>query len=199
MSQLILDFINSGVEPYPDSIYGDGFRCSAYLKDGTYLPCVMLRKNKPIADLALRRFEEEKKRDGVFSAGKHHKDIVKHFVTSGNKVNDYDFKKIEISKNAIPVSLLKQIKGETTMGWTGFVFEMRDGKAFSFGTTFLMAFFDLPENYTFDDVLAVHNHSFVSRNGEIKSLKHGMMTQPSDYDQSQVYREKPFFDCFYDR
>jgi hypothetical protein len=199
MNKLILDFINTGVEPYPDVSNGVGFRCSAYLTDGTYLPCVMLRESRSITDLALRRFEEEKKGRGIFGAGNHYRDIVKSFVASGNKVSDFDLKKIELSKYAIPLSLLKKIEGETSMAWTGFVLEMRDGNPIPFGTSFIMEFFDIPDNYTFDDVVAVHNHSYVSKNGEIKSLKQGMSIQSSDYDRSQAYREKPYFDCYYDR
>ena len=79
MSQAILDYLKTNVEPIHDSSYGDGFRCSAYLNDGTYLPCVMLRKSAPVAALALKRFEQEKKGKGIFSSDKAYEKIVKHF------------------------------------------------------------------------------------------------------------------------
>ena len=139
MSTTISQFLSSGVEPFPDSIYGAGFRCSAYLTDGTYLPCVMLRSAAPLAELALRRFEEEKGGRGMFRSDKTeaYKKIVGHFVSGGNRVNHYDIAKVEPSRFAIPLSLLRQIEGETTMSWTGFTLKMNDGKYFAFGTTFL--------------------------------------------------------------
>lgn len=201
MSKVIFDFLKTAREPIASSTYGDSYRCSVYLVDGTYLPCVMLQKSEPIARLALKRFEQEKKGKGIFGSSKAsdaYEKIVKHFVTSGNRLNNYDIARVETSKYAIPLSLLSKIEGETTMGWTGFVLEMRDGKSLSFGTSFGMEFFNIPENYNFDDVVAVHNHSFVSSTGEIKPLKEGMSSQPTEYDRADVNRERPFFVCYYD-
>jgi hypothetical protein len=98
---------------------------------------------------------------------------------------------------AIPLALLKKVEGETTMAWTGFVFEMRDGKLFSYGTSFGVEFFGLPDGYGFDDVVAVHNHAYVSSNGKLSPLVQGMGAQPAD-DRSQVLRERPYFVCYYD-
>ena len=195
----ISEFLKSGEEPLPDSHYGDGYRCSAYLKDGTLLPCVMIRKNEQYVDLACRRFEEEKKWRGVFRNKKNsYREIVKSFVTGGNTVNDYDIESVKKSRFAIPLSLLNKIEGETTMGWTGFVFEMDDGKLFSFGTSFHAALFNLPDGYTFENVKTVHNHSYVGKLGDIVSIKRGLSELNNDYDFSIVYRERPFFVCYVD-
>jgi hypothetical protein len=122
MSNLILEYLKSGEEPFPDSIYGDGYRCSVYLKDGTLLPCVMLRKSGPVVALAIRRFEQEKKGKGIFGSRNGYESTVKTFVASGNRINHYDIARIEPSRFAIPLPLLKKIEGETTMAWTGFAF-----------------------------------------------------------------------------
>ena len=199
MSKLLFEFIRSGIEPIRDSTYGDSYRCSVYLTDGTYLPCVMLRNGDPITELALRRFEDEKKGRGIFGKkDDQYKTIVKHFLTSGNRVNAYDIARVEPSKYAIPLTLLSQIHGETTMSWTGFVLEMRDGKHIAFGTTFLFEFFSMPEPYSFGDVVAVHNHSYVTKEGQLKSLTEGFMEAPPDYDQTLVNRERPYFVCYVD-
>ncbi|TAG75448.1 MAG: hypothetical protein EAZ24_10190 [Burkholderiales bacterium] len=200
MSDLILDYIKSGVERFPDSIYGESYRCSVYLTDGTFLPCVMLRKSSPVVELAIRRFAQEKKGKGIFGSrdGNGYESIVKTFVAAGNRVNHYDIARVEPSRFAIPLSLLKQIEGETTMAWTGFVFEMNDGKLFSYGTTFGMEFFCLPDGYGFDNVVAVHNHSYVSPTGVLGALAEGMAVQPSEYAPSLVLRERPYFVCYYD-
>ncbi len=201
MSDVIKEFLQSAnAEGLPDSIYGIGYRCSAYLRDGSYLPCVMLRSAGPISALALRRFEEERRGKGMFrSSGKDaYEQIVRHFVATGNRVNAYDLAKIEPSPYAIPLALRKQIEGETTMSWTGFALEMADAKLFSYGTTFLAEFFQLPEGYSFSDVVRVHNHSYVSPNGELRPLAQGMSQLPADYSPSAVLRERAYFVCHYD-
>jgi hypothetical protein len=48
------------------------------------------------------------------------------------------------------------------MGWTGWVFEMKDASLFSYGSSSRMEFFQLPDDHEFTDVAKVHNHSFVS-------------------------------------
>jgi hypothetical protein len=133
----------------------------------------------------------KKRRKGVFRNKNGYEEIVKTFITSGNKVNAYDISTVEKSRYAIPLEILNQIQGETTMSWTGFALEMRDGRYVVFGTTFLFEFFDLPDNYTFDDVVRVHNHSYVSKRGALKALKEGYLESPKDYDASTVCREKP--------
>lgn len=201
MSKLIHTFLHSGqVEPLPDANYGVGYRCSVRLHDGTYLPCVVLRQAGPLAKLALRRFEEEKRGKGMFPTRNSdaYALIVRHFVTTGNRVNSYDLAAVESSPFAIPTRLLNQIEGETTMSWTGFVFEMNDGSLFSFGTTFLTEFFHLPEGYAFGDVARVHNHFYVSPEGALRPLPQGMAELPPDYNPSLVLRERPYFVCHYD-
>jgi len=123
---------------------------------------------------------------------------VKVFVAQGNRVNAYDIARVEESPFAMPLSLLPQIRGETSMAWTGFVLEMNDGVTFSFGTSFLMEFFNLPANYSFDGVSKVHNHSYVGATGTLKSLRPGSGAPPEDYDARSVLRERPYFVCHVD-
>jgi hypothetical protein len=159
----------------------------------------MLRRSAPVTALALRRFEEEKRGKGMFrSTSSAYEEIVQTFVATGNRINAYDLARVQPSRFAIPLSLLKQVQGETTMGWTGFVFEMGDGRLIPFGTTFLAEFFNIPEPYSFKDVVAVHNHSYVSATGELRRLSEGMSEQPADYDPSSVNRERPYFVCYFD-
>lgn len=192
-------YLKSGVEAIPDSAYGPGYRCSAYLTDGTFLPCVMLRSNAAVVQLAMRRFKEEQKGLGVFGRRRDaYEQIVKTFVAGGNRINSYDIASVEASRFAAPLELLRQIEGETSMAWTGFVFEMNDGQSFAFGTTFRVDFLDLPEGYAFTDVRKVHNHSYVNAAGEVRRLSRGMAEQPADYNLSSVLRDRPHFVCFYD-
>lgn len=192
----INDFLKSGEEPVPDTHYGDGYRCSVYLKDGLYLPCVVIRKNRKYIDLACRRLQDEQSGKSIFKDKRNgFRETVKTFVTSGNTINAYDIKSVEPSAYAFPSSLLKQIEGETVMSYTCFVLEMRDGKMFSFGSSFLFAFFDLPSGYAFSDVTQVHNHSFVSPDGSIVTVKDVEDFQ-NEYQPVSVYRERPYFECY---
>ena len=159
---------------------------------------MIIRKNKTYIDLSCRRFEEEKSGKSIFKRNKNgYRDIVKTFVAGGNKINDYDVQSVEKSKFAIPASLLERIEGETVMSWTGFVLEMKDGRLFSFGSTFLFAFFDLPDGYSFQDVEKVHNHSFVSDEGTLVDIR-GLSDFSEQYKPTKVYRERPYFECYID-
>jgi hypothetical protein len=199
MSKILFEFVKAQQEPFPDATFGDGYRCSVYLKDGTFLPCVVLRQSRPTVDLAIRRFEQEKKGKGIFGFGQNgYEQIVRNFVLGGDRINSYDIARVESSKFAIPLALHRQIHGETTMSWTGFVLAMRNGQNFAFGTSFDTAFFDLPDQYSFDDVVAVHNHSYVDSLGNLGSLRQGIGEQPSDYDGTKVFMSRPYFVCYYD-
>ncbi|WP_348081053.1 hypothetical protein [Mucilaginibacter sp.] len=148
--------------------------------------------------MAIRRFSEEQKGWGIFrnSSPKRYPDIVKTFVTSGNCINCYDIARVEKSRFAIPERLMRQIEGETTMGWTGFAAKMKDGKCFGFGTNFRFEFFDLPDGYNMADVEEIISHSYVLDTGEVCSHQIAFSKHPQNYDKAVIYREKVFFECF---
>lgn len=185
----IIKFIKETIEPIQDNNYGAGYRASAYLKDGTFLPSVIFRNPSPTVNLAVKRFNNPQS-----SFGSSYNEIVKHFVTSGNCVNHSDIAKIELSKHAFPISILNQIKGESKMGWTGFVAKMRDGNQFGFGTDFHFDFFDMPEGYEPGDIVEIINHSYIAKNGELKSYHSPDFYEIFSYDM--VFHSKPFFECF---
>lgn len=194
----IIKFLKENIAPLDDNTYGPGYRASAYLTDNTYLPCVIFRNPKTIVDLAIRRFKEESKRKGIFSSapGAGYKDIVKTFVATGNCINDYDIKQVENSRYVLPLNIQEQIRGETTMGWTGFSARMKDGKYVGFGTSFHFAFFDMPDNYSPADIEEIINHSYVLRTGELRQHDVPFYEVPADYDNAMIYRERPFFECY---
>jgi len=187
----IINFVRSNIEPLED-VYGLGYRASVHLADGTFLPCVIFRNSKPVVDLAIRRFDEERNDNRIYL------EIVKAFVAGGNCINDYNIASVEKSRYAFPLSILKQIQSETTMSWTGFVVKMKDGKYFAFGTTYLFEFFDMPDGYSVDDIEVIVNHSYVSESGELRSHKVPFFDFPADYNRAIIYRERPYFDCFVD-
>lgn len=189
--------ILSKVEPLPDSIYGPRYRCSITLKDGLRLPCGILQSKGKLLELAKRRIKEEMSGSGRIGGADAYGQVLSVFVASGNCINDYDIAAVEHSPFAPAISLLRQIHGETTMAWTGWVFEMKDGKLFAYGSSFSMEFFDLPEGYAFDDVAKVHNHSFLSSDGKLMSLERGARP-PADYNLSKLFRERVYFTCYID-
>ncbi len=188
--------IISNVEPLPDSIYGPRYRCQLTLKDGTLLPCAVLQSKSKIVELAKRRIKEEMSGKGRLGGPDPYGQILSGFVAGGNRVSDYAVTSATQSRFAPPPALLRQIHGETTMAWTGWVFEMKDGSLFSYGSGFNMEFLDLPDGYTFEDVIKVHNHSFVL-DGALRTLEEGRVL-PSDYDRVNLLRERQFFTCYID-
>ena len=197
--QDIIEFLKNNIEPLENTAYGNGYRASVYLLDGLFLPCVIFRNSATITKLAIKRFKDEQSGRNIFKNNANgYMDIVKTFVAKGNCINSYDIASVGVSKFAFPLSILKQIKGETTMSWTGFAAKMKDGKYFGFGTTFLMEFFQMPENYSLDDIEEIITHSYVSQNGELCSHKAPFFEAPDDYKDAIIYRERPFFECYID-
>jgi hypothetical protein len=189
--------IISKVEPIEDPFYGSMYRCSLTLRDGTYLPCAVIQAKRKLVDLAKRRIKEEMAGKGHIGGADPYGQIVSTFVAQGNKVNDYDVASSDISKYAPPLALLRQIRGETFMAWTGWVFRMRDGRLFSYGTPFRAEFLQLPDGYDFHDVTEVINHSFVDAAGAVVTLDCGALP-PASYDRLKVLRERAFFVCAVD-
>jgi hypothetical protein len=194
----LIIFLKDHIEPLYDSAYGQGYRASAHLSDGTFLPCVIFRNPNAVVELAVKRFKDEQSGRSTFKSytGNGYYDVVKSFVTKGNCVNDYDIASVEKSKFAFPSTLLKQITGETTMGWTGFAARMKDDKYVGFGTSFRWEFFNMPDEYSTDDIEEIINHSYVLETGELRSHREGPSTRPEEYKKAIVYRERPFFECY---
>ena len=174
-------FVTHNIEPLKDQIYGNRYRVAAHLNDGTYLPCVILQSRQAQVKLALRRFKED---------SSNYESIVETFVTGGSHVADHQLKDIEDSPFAWPLELLKTIHGETTMGWTAFVAEMKDGAMYSYGTSFNSEFFDLPVGYSHSDIARIHSGMAYSKTTGLVvfSMKSVQETHP--------LRERPFFTCY---
>jgi hypothetical protein len=194
----IIKFLKDNIEPMEDNSYGQGYRAAAYLTDGTFLPCVIFRNPSTVVNLAIKRFKDEQSGNSIFakSSGIGYNDIVKTFVTRGNCVNEYDISKVELSKHSFPLQTIKLIRGETKMGWTGFVAKMKDGKQFAFGTDFYFSFFEMPTNYHPNDIVEIINHTYIGKDNELKSYHASDVYDVFTHDM--VFRSKPFFDCFMD-
>ena len=186
----VVKFLKESIIPFENNMYGKGFKSSVYLTDGTYLPCVIFYNSAKIISLSIKSFKAEK---SISSYNK-----IKSFVAKGNRLNAYDISKIEKSKFTFPTSIHRQIQGETSMGWTGFVVKMKDGKSFSFGTSLFSDFFHMPDNYSGDDAQEIVNHSYISKKGDICSLKSQMSYEENEYYELNVFRERTFFECFID-
>ncbi len=180
----LTDFLKTNIEPLSDQIYGNRYRAAARLADNTYLPCVVFQSRNPQVDLALRRFDQLRTQPSQYRM------VVESFVSKGSHIADYEIKAVESSPFAWPLTILKQIHGETVMSWTAFVAEMKDGRMYSFGTTFCFEFFDLPTGYTHADIARIHS-------GMVYSPEQGLRDFSVDsLKEIQVYREKPFFTCY---
>ena len=183
------------VEPLEDKIYGPRYRCTLTLRDGMVLPCAVVQSKQRLIDLAKRRIKEEMKGRGMLGGPDPYGQIVSVFIAGGNRIADYEVAEATESKYATPHALLSQIHGETTMGWTGWVFRMKDGRRFSYGSSFSFEFFQLPDGYSFEDVAEVINHSFIDANGKVASLERGCLL-PAGYRSD--FRERIFFTCAVD-
>ena len=185
-SDQIANFLRDNVEPLKDDIYGNRYRAAARLIDDTYLPCVVFQSRRAKVELALRRFEQ------LRNEPKQYRSVVASFVSSGSDLAEYDIKAVELSPFAWPLEILQTIHGETTMGWTAFVAEMKDGTMHPYGTQFRFEFFDLPNEYSFADIEKIHS-------GMVYSQPKGLDTYSmASMKEIRPYREKPFFTCYLD-
>ncbi len=182
-------FLTENIEPLEDSIYGHRYRAAAYLTDGTYLPCVVFQSKKAQLELALRRFKQLRWNRSQYRG------VVEVFVAGGSRVAEHHLKSVEISPYAWPPELLRTVHGETTMGWTAFVAEMKDGTMHSYGTQFNFEFFELPEAYSFSDIGKIHS-------GMVYSQARGLHAFSAQSQAETVHsyghslRERPFFACY---
>lgn len=204
MSQLqekdLIKFLRETIEPLDDNIYGPGYRASATLKDGTFLPCVIFRNPAKLVNLAIRRFKEEQSGKSVFgkSSGFGYSEIVKSFVAKGNCINYYDIIEITKSRFAFPLSIQKQIQGETSMSWTAFVAKFKDGRNLGFGTTWNLEFFNLPEGYDANEIEEIINHSYLLKTGEIVEHRSHFDRMTGKDEMEKIFGDRPFFECYID-
>lgn len=178
----IAEFLMENVKPLSDSFYGDYYRASAYLRDNTYLPCVMFANPAKLVELAIRRFAETAKNNAE------HQMVVQSFATGGARVPIYEVERVELSPYAWPDELLDQIFGETVMGWTFFAATMKDGMNFTFATNYGYDFFDLPEGYSYQDIVEIHSG--------MVALEDGKLNDFSLEWSGKCYRNKPSFYCY---
>ena len=196
----ISKFLKDNIQPLDDNAYGLGYRASATLKDGTFLPCVIFRNPATLIDLAMRRFKEERSGKSIFSksSGLGYREIVKTFVASGNCVNHYDIARVDKSRFAFPLDVQKQINGETSMSWTAFVAKFKDGRHLSFGTTWNWEFFDLPDDFKAEDIVEIINHSYLLKTGEIVGHRSSFDRVKRQDEMEKIYRDRQFFECYVD-
>jgi hypothetical protein len=170
-------------EPFANEFYGPLYRCAAHLKDGTYLPCVVFSSRKRQIDILEQRFNEVVEKPIQF------RQCVEWFCTSGSRVDVHSIAAITSSPYALTNSLISQILGETSMGWTCFVMEMRDGVLFNCGTSFERFFFELPDGYVIADIKEIHSNKVVDVSGELVSGRNARTAGP-------FLREKSHFSCY---
>lgn len=195
-----ISYLKEEIGADTNHFYGNYYRAAAYIKGGTFLSCVTFRS--PNYDIKSATSMLERARTGEYtvngSAELAYQMQLKSLVSHGNRVSFYDIKRIVPSQFAFSPGILSQIRGETTMGWTGFSAKMSDGKYFGFGTTQEFGFFDMPEGYGKNDIIEIINHSYVLKTGELRHHQRAFLDNPPDYKDAVVYQPLPSFECFTD-
>ena len=174
----IAKWLAEQVQPAKDDIFGPGYRAAAYLTDGTFLPCVNFRNPERTVDLAIRRFDQTRN-DASLHDSVNYRSIVKSFTTSGSRLSPWDIARVEKSRFAVPAPLRDSVysAGETRMSWISFVGKMDDGTEHWFGSAFHVEFFEMPIDYSGEQLIEVFPHR---------------------QNEGKCYRDLPFFECFLD-
>ena len=181
---LIDQLAAAGIEPLPDPVAGDAYRCAATLVDGTYLPCIAVRRVGRYADRLREMFDAEARGAGSYRlTADPIREALKSQLAGPNRVSAYSIDRIEPSPFAIPRGLLEQISGETAMSLWLFSLETHDARRFLFSASNYgeLLFFDLPEGVKFSDFTKVH------------SLSRGKRAP-----KGAQYEARPYFECFVD-
>jgi hypothetical protein len=167
------------------------------LKDGTFLPCVIFRNSSTLINLAIQRFQDAQTGDNIsYQPG--YKEIVKTFVAGGNRINYHDLAQVDKSRFAFPLEMQKQIKGETSMNWTAFVARFKDGRHLSFGTTWNLEFFDLPDDFSAEDIIDIISDSYLLKTGEIVGHRSFPDRGTRKEEMEKIYNDRQFFECYVD-
>lgn len=182
----LLRFLETQVEPLHHEVYGKRYRAAVYLKDGTYLPCVVFQSRGRQIELACRRINE------IRGCPEQYRFVVAQFVSNDCRLADDAIDRAELSPFAWPVPLLESIQGETALGWTAFVVEMDDGRRFSYGTSFGDEFFDLPEGYSYSNIRTIHRGMIQTEDGRTVPFNWPLLSQLN------CRRERQYFTCYLD-
>lgn len=173
------------IEEVPEDFGGPGFRCAAWLTDGTYLPCVFVQRIGRYADRSFEMAEAEFRGDGAYALFPNPvREAIKSDLTWSNRVACYYIERVEPCRFATPLSLLSQVRGETAMSLWLFALETANGRRFSFAGGHLasLLFLDLPGDVEFSDFVTVRN---VDRNKRLPKCE-------------AAFRERMSFNCFAD-
>lgn len=177
----IVRYLLDSVEPIVDMTGAKAYRCAVTLKDGLYLPCVVMRNADHQLEQALDALRDAR-REGITDSSSGHTfeqylALLRKHVLGGNRVSWHHIASIDASPFAIPMEKIREIRTEPNMTWIAFSATMDDGHEFSFGTPFATEFFEMPDGYKAAQIVSIN---------------------PLRDRQSHFFREKPYFECFLD-
>ena len=182
----IMDFLSENIEPIEDGFYGKCYRAAVTLEGGIFLPCVVFSSAEKLIELAEKRLKDSEPHQ-----------VLESFLLKRNTIDFSSIKKIEKSRNAIPLETLRKVRGETLPSFTGFVLKMRDGKLFNFGTTFSTRFFEVPDDFDFCDVQEVISNSFADEHGEIHEYRKFRLSEVAEIvEKNKIHFSMDYFTCY---
>jgi hypothetical protein len=185
IADLIQELIQAGIEEVPAEFGGPGYRCAAWLKDGTYLPCVFVQRIGPSADRLRKVIDEELRGQGSYKLFPDPvREQLKWQLCHPNQIAAYQIDRVEPSPFAIPISLLEQVRGEVASYLWLFALETVSGRRFQFAgqDPSTMIFFELPADIQFSDFVRVINPNARRRLPKCEATIH----------------QRLFFQCFVD-
>ncbi len=186
MIDLIPTLIQAGIEEVPEAFGGPGSRCAAWLKDGTYLPCVFVHRIGRPADQLRHSIGNELSGEGQYAPRTCDpvRELLKWHLCYPNQIAAHLIERVEPSPFAIPISLLEQVTGEVASYVWMFALETASGRRFKFSgqAPSSMIFFELPDNISFGDFVTVINPN---ARGSLPRCE-------------TTLRERVFFNCYVD-
>lgn len=190
----IIRWLQEYGEPVEDTEGNLMFAAAVWLRDDTYLPCVLFQ-NTHIQLERLRGIPRSGM--GLFTKRQRIEDsnLIRKFLQNDNRIYPEAIQRLERSLFAFPDVLRDQIEVRVNSGvlpsW--FSAKMKDGTYLGFETIYEAVFYDLPDGYSADDILEIQNNTFVSESGIPESV-----TAAFAYGEKTIalYSPRIFFNCF---
>ncbi|MFC4309407.1 hypothetical protein ACFPN2_09970 [Steroidobacter flavus] len=169
--------------PWEDEYVGLRYRGAAQLRDGSTLPCVVFQSRERTVEFISRRLREET--DPLT-----YQILVQSYLTASG-VSELDVTGALSSRFAWPTELLQEIRGETMMGYTAFVAEMKDAQAFNYLVeSARFEFIELPDGYEWADIKTI-------KSGMVYSSTRGMEAfTPERRKDTRFLGAKHYFTCY---
>lgn len=195
----LIDCLYKKVAPIYSTFYGNEYRGSVLLKDGTFFPCVAFRHKKRETDLIYNALHKKHFGNRIGDENRPYdqefvqKNIIGHRITNENIIRfDSDIIKVEKCNYTLSDKIIKTLTLQPTYY---FVAKFKDGSFENFhgeeGN-----YYEVPENKNLEEIVEIYNSTLVTTDNELIELKNYMDWKSNEKRFKKIHVAKPYFSCY---